>query len=126
METITAGILHDIIEDTPYTYEDITHLFGEEIAALVGWCDENWASFPIPQRKRRRQKTTARCSLAMAKGYSCYFIKLADQTAQYADVKLYDTRKAEGEGAGNAGYLRSSGTSSGYFQNPFRNGGFVL
>ena len=34
-ETIVAGMLHDAVEDTAMTLDDITKEFGEEVALLV-------------------------------------------------------------------------------------------
>ena len=33
--TIAAALLHDVVEDTPVTHEDIVNEFGEEIADMV-------------------------------------------------------------------------------------------
>ncbi|MCL1863264.1 MAG: bifunctional (p)ppGpp synthetase/guanosine-3',5'-bis(diphosphate) 3'-pyrophosphohydrolase [Defluviitaleaceae bacterium] len=36
LESIAAGILHDVIEDTDYTMDDIEARFGDDVALLVG------------------------------------------------------------------------------------------
>lgn len=40
-EIIVAGILHDVLEDTDVTYQDLVHQFGEYIATLVSECSSD-------------------------------------------------------------------------------------
>ena len=47
---VIAGILHDVVEDTKYTLEDIKEEFGIEIAEIVEGVSEN-KSLPWKQRK---------------------------------------------------------------------------
>ncbi|KKI90512.1 phosphohydrolase [Bacillus sp. SA1-12] len=51
-EVIAAGILHDTIEDTSATYEDLENQFGKQIARLVLAASERDKSLPWEQRKQ--------------------------------------------------------------------------
>lgn len=50
-ELVAAGILHDTVEDTDLTLEDIEHLFGKSIAGIVKGCSEPDKSLTWEQRK---------------------------------------------------------------------------
>ncbi|MEH7223259.1 HD domain-containing protein [Bacillus sp. JJ1566] len=48
---VAAGILHDTVEDTEITLEDIRDGFGDEVAELVSGCSEPDKSLPWEARK---------------------------------------------------------------------------
>jgi (p)ppGpp synthase/HD superfamily hydrolase len=48
-----AGALHDVIEDTPATFEELQTRFGERVAQLVQWVSEEDKSLPWEQRKQQ-------------------------------------------------------------------------
>ncbi|MDR6999896.1 HD domain-containing protein [Neobacillus niacini] len=50
-EVVAAGILHDTIEDTDLTLEDIKREFGEKIAEIVAGCSEPDKSLSWEKRK---------------------------------------------------------------------------
>ncbi len=50
-EAIIAGILHDVVEDTPYTLDDISHHFGEKVAKLVNFASEYDKTLSWKERK---------------------------------------------------------------------------
>ncbi|MDZ7268024.1 MAG: HD domain-containing protein [candidate division KSB1 bacterium] len=51
-EVVVAGILHDVIEDTPVTLEALRREFGGTIADLVALCSEPDKSLPWERRKQ--------------------------------------------------------------------------
>ena len=52
-EVIVAGILHDTIEDTETTFEDLTEVFGLRVANLVQAASEKDKSLPWEVRKQQ-------------------------------------------------------------------------
>ncbi|WP_028550892.1 HD domain-containing protein [Paenibacillus sp. UNC451MF] len=50
-EVVAAGILHDTLEDTAATYDDLVRLFGQQVADIVKGCSEPDKSLSWEERK---------------------------------------------------------------------------
>ena len=76
---ITAAILHDTVEDTDTTLEEITREFGEEISSIVAEVTDN-KSLPKEERKRLQVEHAAGAS------FRAQQLKLADKIANLRDL----------------------------------------
>lgn len=76
--TIIAGLLHDTVEDTPVTREDIVKNFGEDIAFLVSAVTK-MKTFEQKDAHATSYQTLMRMFFAMADDIRVILIKLADR-----------------------------------------------
>jgi len=52
---VAAALLHDVVEDTPHTLEEVAAEFGPEVARLVGELTNPSKGSDAPRRERKRQ-----------------------------------------------------------------------
>lgn len=77
-QAIAAALLHDIVEDTDVTLEDVKKLFGEDVALLVDGVTKI-GRLSISSKEQQQAESLRKMLIAMGKDIRVIIIKLADR-----------------------------------------------
>jgi (p)ppGpp synthase/HD superfamily hydrolase len=88
-EMICAAYLHDVVEDTPVSHEDIEKRFGKKVARLVHELTDEYMKedYPDLNRKERKKRETTRQAEMSPEAKT---IKLADVIDNTRDIIKHD------------------------------------
>ena len=78
-QTLAAALMHDVIEDTAYSYEDLEKMFGKEIANLVDGVTKLTKLSLTEDRVSIQAENLRKMFFAMSKDVRVMIIKLADR-----------------------------------------------
>jgi len=82
LDTLIAALLHDIVEDTPTTLEELAEIFNPRIATIVGQLTDDMR-LPYAERKALQLKGVEHLSPAAQK------IRIVDKGCNIEDISLY-------------------------------------
>jgi GTP pyrophosphokinase len=92
VESVAAGLLHDVIEDTYATSEEIRSLFGKEIFHIVSGVTK-LSKLPFHSSQARQAENLRQMILAMADDIRVILIKLADRLHNMRTLQFHQESK---------------------------------
>ncbi len=92
--TIAAGLLHDVLEDTLTTYDELKEMFGEEVAQLVDGVTKI-SKIQFSGQLERKAENYRKMLLAMSKDIRVILIKLADRLHNMQTLNFQNPEKRE-------------------------------
>ncbi len=90
--TIIAGLLHDVVEDTEISLEEIRQEFGDEVGALVDGVTK-LSRLDFSSKEEQQAETLRKMFIAMARDIRVVLIKLADRTHNLRTLRYLNTHK---------------------------------
>ncbi len=89
---IAAGLLHDVVEDTTYSLDQLRADFGDEIALIVDGVTK-LTSFDFSNREAQQNETIRKMFLAMTKDIRVLVIKLSDRLHNMRTINYMTPQK---------------------------------